>query len=140
MNKEVLTYRLVKSEDLNHHGSLFAGRTAEWFVESAFIAGTELVKPQNLVCVNLHGMHFSKPVRLGDIVVFKSRIAYAGRTSIVVNTSVSLRGETTSIVDGFISFVHVDKDTKPVSHGVTVVPKTDEEKELYEKAKALVKG
>jgi hypothetical protein len=29
--------RLVKSEDLNHHGTLFAGRTAEWFVESGFL-------------------------------------------------------------------------------------------------------
>ena len=26
--------RLVKSEDLNHHGTLFAGRGAEWFVEA----------------------------------------------------------------------------------------------------------
>ena len=27
---------LVKSEDLNHHGTLFAGRTAEWLVERRF--------------------------------------------------------------------------------------------------------
>ena len=32
------TCRLIKSEDLNHHGTLFAGRCAEWFVESGFIA------------------------------------------------------------------------------------------------------
>ncbi|MEL7655970.1 MAG: acyl-CoA thioesterase, partial [Bacillota bacterium] len=29
---------LVKSEDLNHHGTLFAGRSAEWLVEAAFVA------------------------------------------------------------------------------------------------------
>lgn len=28
---------LVKSEDLNHHGTLFAGRTAEWLVEAGFV-------------------------------------------------------------------------------------------------------
>ncbi|NTU75550.1 MAG: acyl-CoA thioesterase, partial [Anaerolineaceae bacterium] len=33
-----VTQHLVKSEDLNHHGTLYAGRTAEWFVESGFIA------------------------------------------------------------------------------------------------------
>jgi len=33
----MVTMRLVKSEDLNHHGTLFAGRTAEWFVESGRI-------------------------------------------------------------------------------------------------------
>ena len=32
------TYHLVKGEDLNHHGRLYAGRNAEWFVESGFIA------------------------------------------------------------------------------------------------------
>ena len=35
--ENMVTMRLVKSEDLNHHGTLFAGRTAEWFVESGFI-------------------------------------------------------------------------------------------------------
>lgn len=44
------TYHLVKSEDLNHHGTLFAGRGAEWFVESGFIAAANLVNPKNLIC------------------------------------------------------------------------------------------
>ena len=30
----LVTNRFVKGEDLNHHGTLFAGRAAEWFVES----------------------------------------------------------------------------------------------------------
>ena len=35
--KNYYTTRLVKSEDLNHHGTLFAGRMSEWFVEEARI-------------------------------------------------------------------------------------------------------
>lgn len=31
--KEFKISHLIKSEDLNHHGTLFAGRTAEWLVE-----------------------------------------------------------------------------------------------------------
>jgi acyl-CoA hydrolase len=52
--KVVYTTRLVKSEDLNHHGTLFAGRTAEWFVESGFIAAARLINPQNIVCLKIH--------------------------------------------------------------------------------------
>lgn len=38
---------LVKSEDLNHHGTLFAGRTAEWLVEAGFVtAAAEHGRPQ----------------------------------------------------------------------------------------------
>ena len=54
--------RLVKSEDLNHHGTLFAGKTAMWFVESGFIAAASLTHPENIVCVNIHGMLFTRPV------------------------------------------------------------------------------
>jgi len=42
--------RLVKSEDLNHHGTLFAGRSAEWFVEAGFIAAASVLPPKNIVC------------------------------------------------------------------------------------------
>ena len=52
--------RLVKSEDLNHHGTLFAGKTAMWFVESGFIAAASLTHPENIVCLNIHGMLFEK--------------------------------------------------------------------------------
>ena len=34
-------YHLVKSEDLNHHRTLFAGRGAEWLVEAGFIAAAK---------------------------------------------------------------------------------------------------
>lgn len=33
------TSRLVKPQELNHHGTLFAGRMSEWFVENCFICG-----------------------------------------------------------------------------------------------------
>jgi len=33
------SYHLVKSEDLNHHGTLFAGRSAEWTCSAAEVRG-----------------------------------------------------------------------------------------------------
>jgi acyl-CoA hydrolase len=59
----LVTMRLVKSGDLCHHGTLFAGRTSEWFVESGFIAPTSLLNPRNVVCPKILGMFFSKPPR-----------------------------------------------------------------------------
>ena len=55
--REFVTTRLVKSEDLNHHGTLFAGRMSEWFVEGCFIAAaTSYGNPEEIVCVKLHGL------------------------------------------------------------------------------------
>lgn len=73
MNKRIhnpesnITMRLVKSEDLNHHGTLFAGRTAEWFVESGFIAATTLLDPKNIVCLKIHGMYFTSPAKPSEV-------------------------------------------------------------------------
>ena len=129
------TYHLVKSEELNHHGTLYAGRTAEWFVESGFIAAASLTRPENIVCLKIHGMTFTAPVPPGSLARFDSKVVYTGKSRIVVWIKLSVKDE--DVVKGFISFVNVDKDTRPLPHGVIILPETDEEKALYAEAKIL---
>jgi acyl-CoA hydrolase len=134
---ETKTMRLVKSEDLNHHGTLFAGRTAEWFVESGFIAATSIMDPKHVVCLKIHGMHFSKPVRPGQIICLTSKIVYAGKSSMIANVKVNLNGDEKPIVNGYITFIHVDENTKPSAHLVEILPVTEEDKMLNEIARGL---
>jgi len=129
------THHLVKSEDLNHHGTLYAGRTAEWFVESGFVAAASLTKPENVVCLKIHGMRFSRPVQRGDLICFTSRIVHAGTTSLVAHIKSEVKGET--VVEGFITFIHVDMDGKTFPHGVSVIPESEEEIALNAQAKNL---
>lgn len=136
---ETTTMRLVKSEDLNHHGTLFAGRTAEWFVESGFIAATTLLDPKSIVCLKIHGMYFTKPVKPGEIIKFTSKISYAGKSSIVANIQVLKSGIEKPVVSGFVTFIHVDEHTKPIAHHIEITPKTPEDVLLYEEAKNLKK-
>jgi acyl-CoA hydrolase len=126
---------LVKGEDLNHHGTLYAGRTAEWFVESGFIAAASLTKPENIVCLKIHGMTFSRPVRKGELPVFTSRVVLTGDTKIVSHIEVTVHGKVA--VSGFITFIHVDLEGKPQPHGIEFVPTSVEEKALNEEAKKL---
>jgi acyl-CoA hydrolase len=128
---------LVKSEDLNHHRTLYAGRTAEWFVESGFIAAASIKEPENIVCLKIHGMTFSRPVKCGEIVKFNSKIIFAGRTSLIAFVDVKINED--QVVQGFITFIHVDDDSKPVPHGITIEPETEEDRILQEKAIALTK-
>jgi acyl-CoA hydrolase len=128
---------LVKSEDLNHHRTLYAGRTAEWFVESGFIAAASIKKPENIVCLKIHGMTFSRSVKCGEIVTFNSKIVYAGTTSLMAFVDVKANNE--QVVQGYITFIHVDDDSRPIPHGITIEPDSDEDRLLQEKAKALTK-
>jgi acyl-CoA hydrolase len=132
-----VTMRLVKSEDLNHHGTLFAGRTAEWFVESGFIATTTLLDPKHVVCLKIHGMFFSKPARSGEVLRFTSKVVCTGRTSLTVYVNVEKSNDENTFVEGFVTFIHVDDDTKPACHYIEIKPETEEEIALYEAAKNL---
>ncbi len=127
--------RLVKSEDLNHHGTLFAGRAAQWFVEAGFIAAASVTNPANIVCANIHGMIFKKPVRNGSIIRFESRVVLAGKTSLVSYVKVSDRGE--FLVDGFLTFVHVDLKGRPIPHGISAETDDPDVLELQRRAKLL---
>ena len=129
------TYHLVKSEDLNHHGTLYAGRNAEWFVESGFIAAASLTHPENIVCAMIHGMVFKRPIRLGEVIDFESRIALAGKSRLVAFIEMKSGGE--AIVRGFITFVHVDREGRPLAHGLSVEASNPEEVELQEQARSI---
>ncbi|MEG2247153.1 MAG: acyl-CoA thioesterase, partial [Peptostreptococcaceae bacterium] len=104
-------YKLVKSEDLNHHGTLFAGRMAEWFVESCFItAANEYRHPENLVCLKIHELKFSQPVSKGAIINIQSKIINIGNTSINVYGKVTKNDSDKVLVEGFLTFVCVDEN------------------------------
>lgn len=129
--------RLVKSEDLNHHGTLFAGRTAEWFVESGFIAAAALLDPRHVVCLKLHGMYFTKPARSGDVLRFTSKIAFTGKSSLNVYVHVEKSGDETHLVEGFVTFIHVDENTRPAPHFISIEPVSEEDKRIYREAMEL---
>ena len=133
------TCRLIKSEDLNHHGTLFAGRCAEGFVESGFIAVAAKLDPRTVVCLKIHGMEFLHPVTLGSVLTFESRIVATGRSTIVVYVK-SFESKTPDRIysDGFITFCHVDEHTHACPHGLSASPETPEEIELNLAAKELL--
>lgn len=137
--KEYKCSRLVKSEDLNHHGTLFAGRTAEWFVESAFIAAASLMgDPRSVVCINIHGLVFKSPVQRGEIITFTSKVVHLGKTSITVYAKVYSELKDMTPVDGYLTFISVDENGNKVPHGLVLDEAKDEtEVQVREKAKTL---
>ena len=138
MKPETFRYdRLVKSEDLNHHRTLFAGRCAEWFVEAGFIAAASALPSKNIVCLKIHGLSFIHPIRSGDIARFSSKIIHTGRTSLKVYVDLVRQGSEDIIVNGFITFVHVGKNGQPEPHGLTLELSAPEDVELNQIAENL---
>ncbi len=130
---------LIKGEDLNHHGTLFAGRMAEWFTEACFVAAAATYgNSESIVCVKIHGMRFREPLNKGDILAVASKVVLTGTTSITAYAAVSREGEEKVVVDGFITFVTVDGNGKKIPHYLEE-PKAQNQEDalLIEEAKKL---
>jgi len=124
---------------LNHHGTLFAGRGAEWLVEAGFVAAANMTNPENTVCLNIHGMVFTRPVPKGSIIRYESKVVYSGRTSLVVYIKVNMSKDECFVLDGFMTFIHVNAEGHSTPHGLVVEPVDAEDVILNEKAKALLR-
>jgi len=121
MLKETRTTRLVKSEDLNHHGTLFAGRMSEWLVESCFLSAARFLgRPKDLVCVKIHGLTFTKPAYPGDVLELVAVPARAGTKSLTIGTEVFVNDGAEPTVRGFATFVTVDDSGKSYAHGLAL--------------------
>lgn len=130
------TNRLVKNEDLNHHGTLYAGRSAEWFVEAGFIAAAGLTRPEEIVCLKIHGMTFLRPVQGGDVITFDSKIIVAGRSSL--HAYIRMQSKGAVVMDGFITFVHVDRNGGATPHGIDITATNGADLALVERLRGVL--
>lgn len=139
--KQYETLHLVKQEDLNHHGTLFAARAAAWVVESGFTtAACEHGNTDDIVLRNLQNMSFFKPVKPGTVMNFTGRVVYAGSSSMIVavNAKNAVTGE--PAIEAFITFVTIDKENGgKKAHSIRLDEAADEEEAmLREKACKLL--
>ena len=132
--------KFVKSKDLNHHKTLFAGTMASWIVENTFIhASTIINEVHSIVCLKIHGLVFKTPVFLGDIITFRTIIAHIGSSSITVYCEVfDTNNPKKKIVDSFVTFVHIDSNGNAKKHNIKYEPKTKEEKNVYKRYRRLL--
>lgn len=135
--EKLTTRHLVKGEDLNHHGTLYAGRGVEWMVEAGFIAASTATESEDIVCMRINSLLFRKPVPRGQMVSYESAIVYTGKSSLTAYVRVINSKTKEFIVDGFFTYVYVDKENKPTPHGIVIKPETAAQKELYEEAEHL---
>lgn len=139
---ETSILHMVRPQDLNHHGTLFAGQAASWLVEAGFIAAARLCgKPEDIVCVQINEMTFKKPINLGDVIEIKSRVAFIGSTSISVYSQVFRPQDKDPIVANMATFVTVNKDNKPYAHGLKLPEEyITKNRDIYDDAIKIRKG
>ncbi|MBK8268908.1 MAG: acyl-CoA thioesterase [Planctomycetes bacterium] len=114
------TLHLVKSEDLNHHQTLYAGRCVEWCVQAAYIAAENCFSdPRPLVFMSIRSLSMRSPARVGDIIQYTGTIDYVGDSTIGVRVDAKIlqpKDNQKIVATGTFLFCTVDEQGRALAH------------------------
>src|SRR5436190_23568965 len=123
------TSELMMPGDANNMGHVFGGVIMSMMDKCAAISAFRHCRAP-VVTASIDRVDFREPIHLGDLVVMKSSVNYAGTTSMEVGVRVEaeelMTGRRRHTNSCYLTFVAVDRNGRPVAIP-DVVPETQEE-------------
>jgi len=136
----VVTRYLVMPDQANPHGTAFGGAIVAWIDMVASMAAQKHCQKE-AVTASIDLLNFRHPIYIGDHVVLKAAVNYAGTTSMEVGVRVTTEDPYTQkeiiATTAHLTFVALDKNKKPTPVP-QIHPETPDEKRRYENAKIRV--
>lgn len=126
----------VFPNDLNPQGTIYGGRVM-FLIDG--IAGVVARRHAGKICltVSMDTLNFLRPVKSGEIMIFKAAVNRVWNTSCEVGVKLFVENQKTKekshVASAYLTFVAVDEDGRPTSM-VQVIPKTQEEKRRFREA------
>jgi len=138
----VVTRYLIMPDQANPHGTAFGGAIVAWIDMVASMAAQKHCQKE-AVTASIDSLNFRNPIHIGDHVVLKASVNYAGTTSMEVGVCVTIEDPYTQreilATTAHLTFVALDKNKKPTPVP-QIHPETPEEKRRYENAKIRVQA
>ena len=133
---EIEMTELVLPNDTNLLCNLLGGRLMHW-VDIAGAMAASRHSNKVVATVALDSIDFRHPVRVGELVVLKARLTWAGTTSMEVVVKVFAEdyknGKITQTNKLYLTYVALDDDGNPTAIP-PLLPVTEEEKKEYKDA------
>lgn len=130
------TSELMMPQHANNLGHVFGGVVLSMLDKAAAIAA---IRHARAACVtaSIDRVDFREPIHVGDLVIMKASVNYAGRTSM----EVGVRVEAEDLISGrrrhtnscYVTFVAIDRNGRPLPVP-PLVPETPIEIQRYERA------
>ena len=129
-DSQVEMTELVLPSHTNNHGTAFGGQIAAWCDISAAISAQRFCR-KPVVTASMDELHFLQPVKKGMVVILRSQVNQAWRTSMEVGVRVEAEdpfsGSIVHCCSAYLTFVALDAHGKPCA-----IPKLDcQENEEY---------
>jgi acyl-CoA hydrolase len=129
---------LVEVADTNPMGNIHGGVIMKLADQAAAAAA---IRHSGRICVTaaIDHMDFRSAVHVGDMVILKSSVHYAHRSSMEVGVRIEAErlqtGERTHVASAHLIFVALDEKCKPVAVP-SIIPQTADEQRRYDEAHA----
>jgi len=128
--------QIVLPNDANPLGALLGGTLMHWIDVAGALAAHRHCRSY-VVTASIDHLDFLVPVHVGDLVILRSSVNRAFKTSMEVGVKVwvenYIAGTRKHVSSAYLTFVAVDRHGRPLPVP-PVVPETEEEKEWYELA------
>jgi acyl-CoA hydrolase len=123
------TSELMMPEHANNMGHVFGGVILSMMDKCAAIAAFRHSRA-SVVTASIDRVDFREPIHLGDLVVMKASVNFAGRSSMEVGVRVEaeelLTGERRHTNSCYLTFVAVDRNGRPIEVP-ELIPETEDE-------------
>jgi acyl-CoA hydrolase len=108
---------LVMPGDTNMLGTAFGGKIMQWMDIAASVAAGRHCGGSSVTAA-VDDLHFAQPIRMGDVVILRACVNFAGRTSMEVGVRVEREDRRTRrrehCLSGYFTFVGVDAEGRPM--------------------------
>jgi len=136
-DSEIESTYLVLPEHTNAMGNIFGGTIMAWIDMIASIVAFRHCR-NIVVTASMDDLSFLHPVKLGDLVILKSKINFTSKRSIEVGVKVvaenPITGEQKHTSSAYLIFVSLDKNGKAIEVP-QIIPESDCEKQRFEEGK-----
>jgi acyl-CoA hydrolase len=133
---------LLMPDHANPYGTAFGGVIVAWIDMAASMAAQRHSSKQ-VVTASIDSIIFKQPIHIGDHVILKASVNYAGRTSMEVGVRVirehPYTNEQSITTTAHLTFVAVDENNRPTPVP-PILPETNDEKRRYANAEFRVQN
>lgn len=127
---------MVLPNDANPLGNILGGRVMHLIDITAAIAA-QRHSGRPVVTASIDQVDFHHPIKVGQLILLKAAVNFAGRTSMEVGVKVfsedTLTGERRHTSSAYVTFVALDEHGRPAPVP-GLIPETDEERRRYGEA------
>ena len=136
-NSHVIMHELVLPNDTNVLGNVHGGRVMCLMDICAAMSAYKHAR-QPVVTASVDRLDFLAPANKGDILILKSSVNYAHKTSMEIGVRIDAEspftGEVRHTATAYLTFVAIDDNNKPTKIP-KIIPETEDEKRRYQRAK-----